>query len=187
MADKIRSLRLNISFGALMVIAIGIVLLIWPGAVITAVTRFMGFLVAVLGVSQVLGKLVSDMNRISGMLVGALIAGAGLWIIFHPEKAAGIIPIAIGVVLVAHGIQNISLAFIGKGYGMGHWYLLLIGGVLNIFCGAVCVANAFGVIELGVRILGIMLLYDGIASMLTVTHLNRFERDYIDVTYRELP
>ena len=186
MLEKVRSLRLNVRVGALMVIALGVILLVWPGAVITTITRGIGLIIAIIGVFQFLGKLSSRVNRSSGMLVGALIAGVGFWIIFHPERTAGLIPVIIGVVLVVHGVQNISLAFIGKGYGMERWYVYLIGGLLNLLCGVICVAYAFGVVELGVRILGIMLLYDGIASMLTVTRLNRYEQDYIDAEYREL-
>ena len=92
----------------------------------------------------------------------------------------------IGVLLVGHGVQNISMAFVGKGYGMTRWYVYLIGGLLNILCGIICVADAFGVVEMGVRIIGIMLLFDGIASMVTVNRLNYFEKNYIDVEYREL-
>ena len=186
MADKIRSMRLNVSFAAVMVIALGLVLLIWPAAVITAFARLIGFILAIIGVSQILGKLFSNINRLSGVLVGVAIAVVGFWIIFHPEKAAAIIPVIIGVLLVGHGVQNISMAFVGKGYGMTRWYVYLIGGLLNILCGIICVADAFGVVEMGVRIIGIMLLFDGIASMVTVNRLNYFEKNYIDVEYREL-
>ncbi len=186
MIEKARSLRLNIHFGAVMVFALGVVLVIWPAAVVTTIARIIGFIFAVLGVSQVLGKMASQVNRSSGMLVGALIAGVGFWIILHPIKAAGLIPVIIGVVLVVHGIQNMTLAFIGKGYGMGNWMMYLVGGLLNIVCGILCVVWAFGVVEIGIRIVGLMLIYDGISSMLIVNNLNRYEKEYIDVDYREL-
>ena len=186
MAERIRSTRLNITFGAVLVILMGIIFVVRPDAVINTIAQLIGFVLALIGVSQVIGKLFSNVNKSSGMLVGALIAVVGFWILIHPYRAASIIPIMIGVVLVAHGIQNMSLAFVSKGYGMSRWMIMLIGGILNILSGVLCIAYAFGMVALGVRLLGFMLIYDGISSMLTVGRVNRYERDYIDIDYREL-
>ena len=186
MAEKIRSMRLNVTAGALLVLLMGVVFVIWPGAVIRTIAQMIGFILILIGVSQLVGKLFSNVNKSSGMLVGALIAVVGFWIWINPGRAASIIPVIVGVILVIHGVQNISLAFISRGYGMARWGVILFGGILNLLCGIACIAYAFGVVALGIRIVGIMLIYDGISSMLTVTRVNRYEREYIDVDFREL-
>lgn len=186
MAEKIRSMRLNITVGAVLVLLMGIVFVIWPGAVIRTIAQLIGFILALIGLSQFVGKIFSNVNKSSGMLVGALIAVVGFWVLVNPGRAASIIPVIVGVILVIHGIQNISLAFVSRGYGMTRWNFMLLGGILNVLCGILCIGYAFGLVALGVRILGVMLIYDGISSMLTVGKVNRYERDYIDVDYREL-
>ncbi len=185
MVEKIRNMRLNVTFGALLVLITGILFLIYPGEIVTTVARITGLLIAMVGISQVAGKLLFNVNRSSGMLVGTLIAVVGFWIFLNPEVSSSILPIIIGVVLVIHGIQNISLSFVGRGYRMGRWYMPLLGGVLNIICGMLCIAYAFGIVKFALQLFGAMLIYDGITSMITVVHVNSSERNYIDVEYIE--
>ncbi len=186
MADKIRSLRLNITAGAVLVLLMGILFLFRPDEVVTTVSGLVGFVLLLIGVSMVIGRLFSPYSRASGMLVGALVAVVGGSIMIHPARAASIIPVMIAVVLIVHGFQNVSMALAGKKYGMISWFWHMVGGVLCILCGMACVFNAFGVVTFGVRIIGIMLIYDGLSSILTAGRVNRYEREYVDVDYKEL-
>ena len=186
MLDKINQLRLHVSVGAILVIIMGIVLVMWPAQVVTTIAQAIGLMLLMIGLFQFFGKLLSSVNRSSGMLVGVLIAVVGFWILVNPERAASIIPVIIGVILVVHGIQNISLSFTGKGYNMPGWQLLLLGGIFNLLFGGVCIVCAFAMVQFVAQIAGFMLIYDGIASMLTVHRLVSYEKQYIDVEYREL-
>ena len=186
MVDRIRQLRLNVSMGALIVLIMGVVFLIRPAQVVTTIAQFIGGLLFLIGLFQFIGKLFSGINKSSGMLVGALIGVVGMWILWNPARAASIIPIIIGVILVVHGVQNISLSLTGKGYGMPNWWVLLLAGMFNSLCGLVCIICAFATVQFVVQIAGVMLIYDGISSMFTVHKLNRYEQQYVDAEYREL-
>ena len=186
MIDKLRSLRLNVSLGAVLMLLMGLLFLFRPAEVVAASAQFVGIILILVGITQFFGKLLSDMNRASGMLMGALIFVVGFWIFMHPLSAASIIPMMIGVILIVHGVQNIGLAFTARGYNMPGWGFMLAGGVLNLMCGVACVVMAFAAVAFVVQLSGLMMIYDGVTSMVTVQSLNRYESKYVDVEFREL-
>ncbi|MCR4798380.1 MAG: DUF308 domain-containing protein [Lachnospiraceae bacterium] len=183
--EKMRSIRLHMTASALICVILGVVLLIWPTQVTALVAYFIGGLLIVIGGIQVIGKIFNDNNRSSGLLVGLVVLAIGVWIILQPTKAVSFIPIVIGVVLVVSGVQNLSLAISGKRANADRWGLMIASAILSIVFGVLCVACAFGVIKLVMRLVGLALIYDGISSMLMVHHVNMAERAVDSVILRE--
>ncbi|MBQ7676759.1 MAG: DUF308 domain-containing protein [Lachnospiraceae bacterium] len=178
--EALKKLRLHVTFGALATILMGVLFLVWADSIVKAFAWVIGVILVVIGVTQFLGKLFGDTGRSSGMLIGGLIAVIGVWVILHQETAAGIVPMLIGVVLVVHGLQGISLAFSGRTVKMPHWWVGLIIGILDIVLGCVCIVCAFRLVTLALQVMGVMMIYDGIASCLLVHRVNRAEKDIID-------
>jgi uncharacterized membrane protein HdeD (DUF308 family) len=114
------------------------------------------------------------------MLVAILIAVIGLWMFFQPAMMVSLIPIAIGVLLVVHGVQDISLAFEGKKNKATNWWGMLLMAIINIALGVLCVINAFGLVEFSMVLIGIMLVYDGLSDMLIVHKVNKAAKDVVD-------
>lgn len=54
--------------------------------------------------------------------------------------------------------------------------------VLNIVLGVLCIGNAFGLVEIGMMLIGIMLIYDGISDMFIVHKVNKAAKDVVDST-----
>lgn len=180
MLETVKKLRMHVTFGAVATIFMGILFLVWADSIVQAFAWVIGVVLVLIGVTQFLGKLFSDYGRASGMLVGGLITVIGAWVILHQKTAAGIVPMLIGVVLVVHGIQGISLAFSGRAARMPKWWVGLIIGILDIILGIICIVCAFRLVTLALQIMGVMMIYDGITSCLFVFNVNRAEKDIID-------
>ncbi len=178
--EKLKQMRLHIAFGSLACIIMGLIFLFWADGIATTVARLIGFILLLIGGTQFLGKLFGDSNRSSGMLVGGLIAIIGIWVIINPESAVAIIPMIIGVVLVIHGIQDVSLAYAGRAAKMTRWKGAIGIGVLDIILGVICIVCAFRMVTLALQIMGIMMIYDGVTSGLIVRDVNRAEKDIVD-------
>ena len=116
------------------------------------------------------------------IIVAILIAMIGLWMFFSPKLVASIIPIAIGVLLVVHGVQDLSMAIEGKKNKANNWWSIILMAVLNIVLGVLCIGNAFGLVEIGMMLIGIMLIYDGISDMFIVHKVNKAAKDVVDST-----
>ena len=183
--EKMKAIRLHMTASALVCVVLGIVLLIWPGQVTTIVAYFIGAMLVIIGVIQIISKIADDVNRSSGLLVGLLVAVIGIWIIIHPDVAISLIPIVIGVVLVVNGIQNLALAINGKRAEADRWGWMVVTALITLIFGALCIICAFGVIKLVMRLVGLALIFDGVSSMLMVHHVNVAERAYDTVILRE--
>ena len=103
---KLKEIRANVIAAGLLYIVLGFLFIAYPRQVVGTLSTFIGVLLVVIGVIQVFGKIFDEDNRASGMLVGALLAVIGVWIILNPEFTASILPIVIGVMLVVSAIQK---------------------------------------------------------------------------------
>ena len=174
--EKLKSIRLHITASAIACLALGVVFLIWPTQVTNIIAYVVGGLLVVIGGIQAVSKIVNNENRSSGLLVGLLILIIGVWIIFHPQTTVSLIPMVIGVVLVVSGIQELSLAITAKNVDASKWGWMILGAVITIVFGIICICVAFKIVTIAMRLLGLFLIYDGISSMVMVHHVNVAER-----------
>lgn len=176
MLDKLKELKLNVTLSAILMVVFGIILLVWPGQVSAMIGKLVGILLIITGAVQLAGKLADDSNRTMGIIVAAIVLFFGLYIFINPGIVVSLIPIIFGILMVVHGVQDISMAFEGKTYQASGWKGMLALGVFDIVLGLFCVANAFGLVEIGFMVIGIMLIYDGITDMIIVHRVNRATR-----------
>ncbi len=173
-------MRLHITFGAVASIIAGIMFFCWADGLAQILARIVGFIILLIGGSQFLANLFGNGRRASGMLIGGLIAISGFWIIANPDMAVKIIPMVMGMVLVVYGVQVINLSFAGRTAQMARWKAVLGVGILDVVLGIICIFFAFQVGVLPFRIMGLMMIYNGITSAFVVHKVNRAEKDIID-------
>ena len=54
--------------------------------------------------------------------------------------------------------------------------------ILNIVLGVLCICNAVGLVKLGMILIGIMLIYDGLSDMFIVHKVNKASKEFVDST-----
>jgi uncharacterized membrane protein HdeD (DUF308 family) len=180
MKDKLKSIKLDVTLSAVLSIVIGLLLVIYPGTVITLIARIIALVLVISGVMSLVPQLMEPVKNYLAIIVALLIAMIGLWMFLQPELMASLIPIAIGVLLVVHGAQDISLGLEGRKNKASNWWSILVMAVVNIALGALCICNAFGLVKVGMILIGIMLVYDGLSDMLIVHKVNKAARDIVD-------
>lgn len=180
MKEKIKELKLNVTFSAVLSIIIGILLLIYPEASISAIGRIVAIIVIIAGIAIIVSQVIEFGMNIMGSLVGGVITVIGIWMFVSPQAILSIIPIAIGVLLVVHGLQDLALAIEGIKAKAERGWIPIIIAVVNILLGFVCIANAFGFINLAFRIIGIMLIFDGLTDFGIVHQVRKASKDVID-------
>lgn len=173
---KLKEIRASIILSGVLMVIMGFLFVLKPREVVNTFSALMGIILVLIGIVQIIGKIVDDTNRSSGILVGALLAIVGVWIVYNREFAAKILPIIVGVVLVVSSIQIASMAFSAKAKRMNRWWILLIAAILDFIIGAICVFRAFQVVEFQVWVVGVMLIYVGITSILSAVRLRSHER-----------
>ncbi|SEK94973.1 Uncharacterized membrane protein HdeD, DUF308 family [Pseudobutyrivibrio ruminis] len=182
MKEKIKSLRLNITISALISVIIGIMLLIFPEKSLITISRVIACIIILAGVSVIISQIYEFGMNALGIVIGAILAIIGVWIFRAPGSIVSIIPIAIGVILAVHGVQDLGMAIEAtKAHAPRTWLAFLIA-VLNIILGVVCIAAAFKVVEVTVQIIGIMLIYDGLTDFGIVHKVRKATGSVVDGT-----
>lgn len=180
MKEKIKDLRLNITVSGILSIIIGILLLIYPAQSLSTIGKAIGAIIVLAGVFVIISQLFENGFNAMGMVVGGVLAVIGIWIFMAPGAIVSIIPIAIGVLLVVHGLQDLGLAMEATKLHAPRPWLSFIIAIVNIFLGVICIADAFHMVTLATRIIGLMLMYDGITDVFTV-HKVRKATKIVDV------
>lgn len=182
MMDKLKSIKIDVTLAAVLSVVLGVLLVIWPATVITVLARVIAIILMVSGIVSLIPRLMDEVKSYTSIIVSLLITLIGLWMFLSPQAVASIIPIAIGVLLVVHGVQDLSLALEGKKTKAHNWWSIPLMAILNTVLGVLCICNAFGLVKLGMILIGIMLIYDGLSDMFIVHKVNKASKEFVDST-----
>ena len=173
MKEKIKGLRLNITISGIFSIVIGILLLVYPTESLNTISKVLAGIIILAGVFVIISQILENGFNAMGIAVGGVLTLIGVWIFLVPGRIVSIIPIAIGVLLVVHGLQDLGLAIEAIKTKAPRPWLTFIVAIVNILLGAVCIADAFHIVEIATRLIGLMLIYDGITDIFAVHKVNK--------------
>lgn len=117
--------------GGLGMIAVGVILLVWPHASLTVVAILVGAALVVSGLVRLWEGLTAS-NQSGGMraayvVIGLLAILAGLYCLRHHALSLFIVAFLVGVYFIVHGVADIGIALSARVPGRG------VRGVLGVF------------------------------------------------------
>ena len=179
--DIFKKMKLEYVVQSLIVIAIGVVLIVWAPAVIPLMARVLAGLLFVVGVIFVLAYFFKKERGFldSGQFAfGILVAAVGVWIFLNPTAFTNFIPKIFGVFIVASGLLNLGQTISLVRYRYGLWWLSLIFALITIGLGAGLIYKAAEATELIVKVIGGFLAYDGVSNLWTASRVGKFAKVY---------
>lgn len=93
-----------------------------------------------------------------------------------------IVPIAIGVILCVHGLQDLKMSFESYGAGARRVWLSFLLSAFNIILGILCILHSFNFVKLTFIVIGIMLIWDGLTDIGIVHQVKKATKDVVDST-----
>ncbi len=192
MKEFFKRVKAGIVIGALLCVALGVVLLIWPKETIDMFCKALAVVLVVMGIVNLATYFIDRAERVFSGILGLIVLLVGVWIFIKPERVEGIIPIVIGAILAIHGIQDIKLAIETKRNGYENWWAILLVAAVSLALGGACIVNAIGLIVLAMQFIGVALIYDGISDLWVVAKVLQAakamsqEAEALDVEYREV-
>lgn len=176
MREFLKQVRFAVYLSAVLTIASGIVLIVWPLEVTGIICRVLGALLVFMGAVYLFGYFVDGRGSLS-VAGGLMFLLLGVWIFLRPDSIAKLVPIVIGVVLLVHSLKDFEMASEAKHYGSTRWQLIFVLALLDCVFGVVCICDSFGVISVAVRLIGFALVYDGVSDIIIVHHTVRAVKD----------
>lgn len=169
----------------------GLILLVRPNSVIDLFCNVIGALIIAFGVIQVLPSITNRMLVVSSAVICVVSVAIGVFFITNARLIASVLPLIIGIVMIADGVSNLYHAVKIRRYDL-HWTHVLIVGLVTLAFGLLIVLNAYHTTELVLRLMGAALLFNGISDLWIIGRVSKaakreaeatgsYRGDYIDV------
>ncbi len=159
--------NLNNPGAAVFLAVLGAVLILMPGAAVSTLVRCFGLVLILIGTLKLVPQLRSKMRDAAGnaaLVSSAVTVAAGFLLMLCPEKAASVFPMFAGIVILFVGIAHLIRAMEAKQAGDPASRMMLVFSVITIGCGALICLNPFSAVTTLVRIVGVILVYNGITG-----------------------
>lgn len=155
--DKIRD---NDRVAGIIMLIIGVILLVWPGATLSAFCRFLGIVMLIAGAAEVIMGIMGTRPP-ANTAGGAIAAVLGVLFIWHPNVLLAILPVIIGIVTAVSGVILLVRVITGHEQGPAA-NARLIGGIITLILGLVLIFHPIAAVRLLMVIVGLILVYYGI-------------------------
>lgn len=165
----VKTLKVVSALASVGLIAMGVCLMIWPGASAAAICAAMGVLAIIYGAVRMVGYFCNDLYRLAfqfDLAVGLLSILVGGVLLLRADRVMAYLPILIGVFLLVDSVLRFQTAMDAKAFGMGKWWVILAAAILGAVLGVwLLVRPGESAVDL-VRLLGLALVIDGGENLL---------------------
>lgn len=184
MREWLKSVKWNLVLAALAYVVLGVVLLVWPDTTGNVLCTLLGILLLGYGIFQIIGFFTrGDEGWGSGavyLLVGLCAVALGVLALSNPEKVLSILPVALGAVVVVDSCMSLKRAFQLKELRMERWWVVALLAVVTLLFGLVVMFNPFQSAILVTRIVGGVLIYQGISDLVSVSRLSYYGKRILE-------
>ena len=190
MKDFLKRIKADYLLSSLVCILLGIVFIVWRGAVLDVMGSIFAVVLIILGVIYLSSYFLEIITNGFSAIMGIIVLALGIWFLIQPDIVVSIIPILIGVVLIFHGVRGLMETLAAKKYGYSSWGVNMVLCIISIAFGIICVTNAFGIMEKATIVVGIILIYNGLSNIWIASRSSKAEKAYnkehtIDVEFVE--
>ncbi|MCD8381730.1 MAG: DUF308 domain-containing protein [Clostridiales bacterium] len=179
MGSFFKGLRHQSALNAVVTILLGLLLIFLPDSTLAVVLGILGWVLVILGVVSIVTFV---FNRSIAVSYGQLIFGVvelilGLWIARNPGGMVSFITTIAGIWVLVHAIQNLQFAFSAYRAGAAGWGTALATGILTLIVAIIVLLNPWSSAVTLMVFVGICLVIDGVADLVTVARLGDYFRN----------
>ena len=149
----------------------GIFMLLFPEIVSDSICYLVSLLFIFFAVAGIVMYFRSEIKTpyTSTILIISIVLGSfGIYIMMNPRTFVSIIPLVIGIFMIADSISKLSAALDLRKGGYTKWWHIALISLLILACGLVLVLNPFEMITMTIMVIGAMLIVDSITNIYTI-------------------
>lgn len=188
---RFRRLSLVISFCML---ALGIVMVIWPEISAVAVCCVLGIICLATGIYEMVRYFNLGFAGLFfrfDLTLGICSILAGILLLLHPAGAAALLPFAAGLYIITGSVFDIQSSVEMRRLGIGNWWLSMVLGVVSTIFAFFLLLNPFQGVAALMVFIGISLIVGSIQNLYTVHCISSAVKasrkdDVIDVSWRSI-
>ena len=162
---SIKAIGMNALVSSIALILIGVIFVISPVSSMATISRAIGIILMIAGIMELVVAIRSTGRPISLLTVGSLLlALAGLWIFRNPSIILTSINLVFGVIVVVSALSSLGQAAQMRRSGWDG-SLAMVLSIAGIILGVLIILNPFSTIKTLARIIGIVMIYQGIVKL----------------------
>lgn len=144
---------------SIVLLILGILLVIVPGNIVTAIIRIFGFIILAIGIISIVSCSKAKSQNVD-MVYGILIVILGIVFISNPHVIASIIPFLLGLWIIVKSVIRLQLVLLLKRNNTNDYIKPLVVNIITLILGLILVFNPFKGVEAIIRIVGgFMIVY----------------------------
>ncbi len=160
---------------AIITVLAGLLITVFYSVAIDAVCIGLGLIITVLGGISIAKYLkeASSENRYS-LLIGLVLCAVGIYFIVDPRVLQNIVAVAIGIIIIYHGIIDLQCTASLRKSNYKYWYVSLVFSLLILASGIVLIIIKNQAIQTLALLVGIMLIAEGLINVWIAVKVKKF-------------
>ncbi len=156
---------------ALVCIALGVVLIMWPDLSVHWLCMALGGVLVFSGAVYLISHFTKK-NKLSmlqlDLVLGIILAILGAWLLFNPDSVVTFIQFVFGALIIIHGLLDMQSSFSLISAHDSRWWTAFVLALVTIAMGAVIILNPFATFSTLVMLIGGVLIFDGLSDLFIV-------------------
>ena len=118
----------------------------------------------------------TEENLFLELALGVIALGLGIFALCAPDIIQRIVFYTIGAIVIIDSLVDMKRSFNLKSMGFNRWYVLLIIAAIGVVLGILSIVFYMNMGNAIVMFIGISLIYEGIASLITMLLVSRTKK-----------
>ena len=181
MKEKVKNLKFNFVVAAILYLALGVVLLVWPDTTSNLICYAIGGVLLLYGVVGIISFLISREKTAAlalQLIVGVVAAALGVFFLTQPRLILSILPVLMGLFIIIVSLLSIKRAFEMRGYRYERWWAAFLLALIAIALGLLVLFHPYMTAQTVVMVIGIVFLYVGVCDLWAIWKVSRAAKEF---------
>ena len=173
--EKVKSIRRELVLINVALIALGVLMMAFPGQSTDIICRGIGVALSIWGAVRIISYFAGAERIVLGsfgLVQGAVLLGFGICFLVRPGVLAAFLTIALAIILLAAGVMKLQYALEMSSLQVRFWWIELIGAILMVVLGVIAFFSPFAAAETLMIFLGASCVVSGVWDLVSVAALS---------------
>ncbi len=164
-------------------IVLGVVALVIPDTMVKTMGYLIGILLILAGAVSMICYLLREASQNyyrNDFGYGLVSIAVGILFLYKVEWIISLVPVILGILVVASGCRKLQDVIDMKRLGYGNWVTVLILAAVNVVLGVALIVNSLDAALFFLQLVGAGLIFSGITDFATCLYLAKKAKGYFD-------
>lgn len=181
MREFLKNMKVSFLLASVLYIALGLVLLIWPGISRDLICLSFGLLLLIYGIITIISFFVHD-SRLGTfrfeLILGIVAAAAGLLFLIKPEFVKSVIPVVLGIYIIIDALLNLKRSLELHSLQYGRWWVILVLSLVSVALGVLILFRPGMTVDVLTMVIGGVFVYNGLSDLWSIFKISRITKEY---------